>query len=160
MAKLPEHVSESTRKLNPHIYGGGPATQGEPRHATTDATHLGKVAAPPLRQSSKPKCNKTEAEFGAWLRRTLPDVFIVAQDITFRLANGLRYTPDFMVYNSFTGNLFAYEVKGERRKDSRWATDDSKAKLKTAARLFAWITWTIVWKENGEWKSQRVEENT
>lgn len=71
-----------------------------------------------------------------------------AQAITLKLANGLRYTPDWAIP---TERLFI-EVKGPH------AWDDSIAKLKSAAHEHPWATFWLVWrnKETGAWKTQVV----
>lgn len=151
MKAIPQEVSESTRRRNPHLYGMRVDGKGK--------AHLYDYVNPPskpLRQSSK-RPNKTEAECAAYINALRPDDFIVQQDITFRLANGLRYTPDLVLWSSFAGLLDAIEVKAERRRDARWATDDSKAKIKIAAKMFPFIRWRLMWKESGQWKEQVVQ---
>jgi hypothetical protein len=140
---LPTQPSESLRKRNPHIYGINhqPNTINQAKR---------------LRQSSAPRLNKLEAEFGARLRMLRPDDFITEQAITFRLGNGVRFTPDVVKFSTFAGFICAYEVKGEWRKDSRWATDDSRVKIKVAAAQYPFIAWYLVWKEKGEWLEQKI----
>lgn len=101
-----------------------------------------------IRQSSKPLSNKLETEFGAWLHGTYPLATIAEQAITFRLANGVKYTPDWIVF----GNIFVscFEVKGKHT----W--DDAIVKVKVAASLYPDIRWLMVWKLNGEWMMQSV----
>lgn len=141
--KRPEPVSESTRRRNPHLYGLTPLGEA-----------LSKMTSP-LRQSTATP-TKAEQEWTRILRQQYPDAWVTEQAITFRLANGLRYTPDNVVFGGFTHRFSAYEVKGKRRKDSRWFTDDSKVKIKVAARVFPWVRWAVVWKENGQWQEQVV----
>lgn len=140
--KLPEQISQSVRRRNPLLYGVERAPSPPPK--------------PVIRQSSKPKFNKTEAAFGAWLRAKYPDAFIVEQDITWRIANGSRFTPDAVAFHPFIGTIDAYEVKPERRRDSRWMTDDSRLKLLVAAKTFPFIRWHLAWKQNGNWVTQQI----
>jgi|ERR1041384_4049024 hypothetical protein len=106
-----------------------------------------------IRQSAKP-LNKLEREFEQRLRDRHSGV-VMTQAITFRLANGVRYTPDFIVFDQWNlggelaYELTAYEVKGFMR-------DDANVKLKVAASAFPQICWNLAWKENREWKEQAV----
>lgn len=149
MSFIPNNPSESFRRRNPHLYPG----QGT-QVPVARQSEIGKA----LKQSSKPLLNKTETEFRGVIKTFNPDGFITEQAITFRLANGVRYSPDFVVFNPMAGTVDAYEVKGERRKDSQWATDDARVKLKVAAAKYPFIRWTIAWKECGKWKVQHVKE--
>jgi hypothetical protein len=130
---LPLKPSESFKRRNPEFY----FKFGE----LTGAKKM-------VRQSSKPKLNKLEADYENYLLLQSPNVFITSQQLSFRLANGLRYTPDFVVFDTF-GSVDAHEVKGFMR-------DDAAAKLKVAATLFPFIKWTLAWKECGEWRTQII----
>ena len=72
-----------------------------------------------------------------------------AQTITLKLANGLRYTPDWAIPSE---RLFI-EVKGPIFRD------DAVAKLKSAAHEHPWATFWLVWREKrtGAWKTQVVQ---
>lgn len=73
------------------------------------------------------KLNKTEKAFLEVLRRRGHEK-IGIQDLTLKLADNCRYTPEFrVVWNS---RLTIYEVKGGFIREDAWI------KLKTAARLF------------------------
>jgi len=143
MKTIPENVSAATRKRNPHLYG-----TGEPFVMPPKAKANGRTIR--LRQSSKPKLNKLEEEFRYKLKYERPDDWLSEQAITFRLANGVRYTPDFVTFSSMNGEFNAYEVKGQRM----W--EDSGIKLKIAATAYPWIRWTLVWKERDNWKRQVI----
>lgn len=104
--------------------------------------------------------NRTEAAFLLHLQSNVcPSATIYPQAITLQLANGLRYTPDFVsVTYAFTPESIlsewrAWEVKG-------FARDDAVAKLKMAARVFPAITFHLVTKlpkkQGGGWSIQRV----
>jgi hypothetical protein len=109
-----------------------------------------------IRQNSA-GLNKTEAAFEQWLKdhTTAP---ILSQKVTLSIANGCRYTVDFVVVhehasslvsNSFV-ELHAYEVKGFMR-------DDAAVKLKVAASLYPWIKFHLVSKrKGGGWDVQEV----
>ena len=99
-----------------------------------------------IRQNPKPLMNKLETEFLETQLKTMYSTPISIQAITFRLANGLRYTPDFVSLS----DLKAWEVKGA------WVDGDSFPKLKMAAAVYPEIVWLLVWKKNGVWRGQRV----
>lgn len=96
-----------------------------------------------IRQSTKPLMNKLEREF----YNQLPGKdHIMVQAVRFRLANGLWYKPDFVLWAA----QIAYEVKGPH------AFRGGFENLKMAAATYPGIVWILVWKENGEWRNQRV----
>ena len=136
-------VSESTRRKNPALFGQ-PAQQNPANQATER-----KQATPiRLRQSSKPLMNKLETEFFNRLRALHPCWIIHTQAVTYRIANGLRFTPDIMTFDGH--QTTAWEVKG------KWFTDDANAKLKMAASVFHEISWRLVWKQDGLWQEQVI----
>lgn len=99
-----------------------------------------------LRQSSKEK-NKLEQAVEDRLRQWFgPASKIRFQEITLKLANGLRYTPDFHVTNKEHRDLF-FEAKGFMR-------DDAAAKIKMAARQFDHWVFILIWREKGQWHQQ------
>ena len=126
-------------------------------------------AAPPpakkapsrIRQNSA-GLNKTEQAFFDYLKaREDPGVLrtvLPPQSVTLRIANGCRYTPDFVVaYHHSTDipsvDLVAYEVKGFMR-------DDAAVKIKVAATAFPWITFHLVTKlpgGGGGWSISEVQ---
>lgn len=101
-----------------------------------------------LRQSAA-KLNKTESAFGEWLLASAPtDALIHSQSITLKLANGCRYTPDFVV---MAGRPVAYEVKGFMR-------EDAAVKIKVAAAAYPWIQFFLVWRKGraSAWQFQEI----
>jgi hypothetical protein len=70
--------------------------------------------------------------------------------LTFRMANGHRYTPDWVVFTN-AGNIECHEVKGgyalgsEQR--ARLAFDQARVE-------FPWITW--VWAKKSEGSFQKT----
>lgn len=112
-------------------------------------TPVSNPALPPkgLPRMSSPKMNKTEERFKAILedrRRAGEFKVILNHAITLRLADGLRYTPDFFGQHQ-DGSLWIWEVKG------RHVWDDALAKFKMAKTMFPCFIW--VWaqytKEHG-----------
>lgn len=139
MSSIPQNVSESVRKINPHLY---------------DAVPPGKVAPPVvagkrIRQDPKPIMNKLETDWFKMLCLQFPEKAITIQALKFRLGNGIFYKPDFVVFSSVL--IYAYEVKGPH------AFRGGFENLKVAAGMYPAIYWTLIWKEDGQWKEQVVK---
>ena len=101
-----------------------------------------------LRQKAGDGLNKTERAFLGHLKRQDCGARVYSQAITLKLANGVRYTPDFIVVDEW--RLTAYEVKGFMR-------DDAAVKLKVAATAYPWISFHLVTKrKGGGWDIQAV----
>ncbi len=66
----------------------------------------------------------------------MPDHYIGIQNITLKLADDCRLTPDFNFVNA-NGRLEFVDVKGFQR-------EDALIKMKVAARLYRWADFTIV----------------
>jgi hypothetical protein len=124
----------------------------------------GVMYGPSKKASPKPSCaqprlrqdrtglNKTEAAFFAYLKNKQPLLHHTAQEITLKIANGCRYTPDFVSWRVLPNGLVhisAYEVKGFMR-------DDAAVKIKVAARTFPFITFHLVTRRNGAWKIETI----
>ena len=146
MKEPPQQVSESVRKLNPHLYGGPQthtkATQG-------DSVVVGGTNTP---QTPEDRLNKTEREFLSRLRN---DVYghmqhIGIQSLTLQLGFDCRYTPDFWTRMQ-GGDFRLWEVKGFMR-------DDARVKLHAAARMFPFWTFVLVQKVKGEWHERIIEQ--
>lgn len=125
--------SKTFQKLNPHLFGMPKVVAAEKEKKPQR-----------IRQNAKPLLNKLEAEYLRILQ--VRRVGVRSQAITLKLANGVRYTPDFFQLDS----VEAWEVKG------RHAWEDSLIKLKFAAKEYPEIRFTLVWKEDGQWKEQTV----
>lgn len=152
---LPQNPSKSFVKLNPHLYPTG-ALQGHSNLTPPDCSGVQHEITPKkrLRQSSK-GMNKLEQAFSECLKphaKHSGQTFL-SQSVTFKLANGLRYTPDFFSFEwAAVGELdraTAWEVKGHMR-------DDAACKLKMFAAQYPQVRVILVWKENGLWQSQRI----
>lgn len=101
-----------------------------------------------IRQNSA-GLNKTEQAFFDHLSQQQANP-VLSQAITLRLANGVRYTPDFMIAGGPGAYVSAYEVKGFMR-------DDAAIKLKVAAALYTWIDFYLVTKrKGGGWDVQEI----
>ena len=114
------------------------------------------IAAPAgrqrLRQKQGEKMNSNELRFGAYLRLQLPHAKLHPQAVTLGIANGTRYTPDWMSYEPMSGRLCFWEVKGTHK-----IFDGAGEKLKVAAAQYPEFIFTLVWHEDGEWLQQRIK---
>ena len=141
---LPQKVSDTFRRLNPHMYGGAPI----PSNSTAPSK-------PMIRQQQGDGMNKTERAFLAWLKEEIPNVRI-HREISLPLANGCRYKVDFVTASpSIEGVgyfLQGWEVKGFMR-------DDAAVKLKVAASAYPWISFNLVSRKSQKsaWEIQRVQ---
>lgn len=108
-----------------------------------------KPAPKRIRQSSKPLLNKLETEWFNICKQAYPeDCHVVPQGIRFMLGNGIWYKPDIVVFGV---SVYAYEVKGPH------AFRGGFENLKVAAHKYQHISWSLVWKENGQWQEQKVQ---
>jgi len=135
MKEIPQQVSESVRRRNPHLYGtafGGdyiPPDPPKPRR---------------IRQSTKPLMNKLEGEWLAFYGKWFPVIY--PQSIRFKLANGVWYKPDFIALKEMT----CWEIKGPH------AFRGGFENLKVAAHQYTEFKWVLCWKADGGWKEQVV----
>lgn len=94
-----------------------------------------------VQSTDEANLNKLER---AWLltmrARRLENIGI--QNITLKLADRCRYTPDFSAI--VNGEFTFFETKGFFR-------DDAKVKIKSAARIFRWAKFVLVEKKKGQW---------
>ena len=94
--------------------------------------------------------NKTEAAYAMHLeaRKNASElIWYVFEGITFKLADGCRYTPDFAVLRN-DGVIELHEVKG-------YWTDDARAKIKVAADKFPFrfiAVYKQAKKDGGGWR--------
>lgn len=142
MNQIPTQVSKSVRKRNPHLYGGPDFLKDLAEPLIYDKP------AKRIRQSSKPVLNKLEQEWFEWLLRCYSTEIVFPQAIRFKLGNGIWYKPDFVTFGPL--GVCAFEVKGP------FSHRGGFENLKVAASKYTKITWTLVWKEQGQWKEQIV----
>lgn len=93
------------------------------------------------------KLNKTERAYLEHLRAE-GHAWIGVQNITLKLADDTRYTPDFWLIDG-EGLLCAREVKGFFR-------DDAKVKVKVAARQFPFARFSVVYRKGTGWSTEVV----
>ena len=151
--------SASFRAANAHLISGAPSPSPSPS-AKVPVIAAHKLAKR-IRQKDGDGLNKLERRFKEWHAANFPSRPLLVQAITLRIANGCRYSPDFVaVYeralpldNKPAFQLFAYEVKGPH------AWDDAIVKLKVAASLYPFIGFTLVsWdKVAGVWRMESVK---
>ena len=154
---LPANPSKSFIARNPELYGEVPCLIGDSPLGSQAETRP--TAKRRLRQSSKPLLNDLEE---AWAVHLTPVVVssgcrFFAQSITFRLASGVRYTPDFFSFDwpalGEVNRPTAWEVKGPQQ-----IQDDAAVKLKVFAAQYPQVRTILVWKEKGSlvWQTQRI----
>lgn len=105
---------------------------------------LAVTESPGLRQR-RSMASKLQLDFLDYLARSHPDCIVKGEEITLKLANGVRFTPDAWMLEQFSQEgekspfyrWNAYEVKGFMR-------DDAAVKLKVAASAWPWITFYLV----------------
>lgn len=88
------------------------------------------------------------------LRAKYPGLDFHPQGKTYRLANGLRYSPDFTALipdENCNIRETAFEVKG------KWIDGDSIPKLKMMATTWPEVRLILVWRDkSGQWKQQEI----
>lgn len=94
------------------------------------------------------KLNKTERAYHQHLV-CMNYQWLGVQNITLKLANDCRLTPDF-AYLDKDGHLVMIDVKGFQR-------EDALIKMKVAARMFPWIRFAIVKKDASGWNYKEVK---
>jgi predicted nuclease of restriction endonuclease-like RecB superfamily len=115
------------------------------RLITTDAL----PSAKPDTTKAKRAMTKTEEEFLIRLAMEYGADNVRYEALTFKLGNGHRYTPDFIVRHG--DRLCIYEVKGSYRLHSH-----SRARLAFDQARVEWPCFTWVWAEkqkDGSWRT-------
>ena len=138
---LPLRPNSDFIKNNPHLYP-------HLHNPNVVGTFLDAPVKKRIRQSTKPLMNKLEESFLRELSIRHPGEDFYPQAVTLKLANGLRYTPDFISFNLKK----VFEVKGE------WVDGDSFPKLKMAASVFPDLEFYLEWRhpEGGCWCEQKI----
>lgn len=163
-SKIHEAKSESFRKLNPTIFGVSGGDGNRPGHVRADRppeTAGDKIANDRARIKDKPtdtfkspeqKLNKLETRWLAVLRTRYADP-IGIQNITLRLANGVRYTPDLNVWTvAPLPRLICFETKGLHR-----FREKGILKLKWAATEYPHFDFVLVtWNKDTQQWSETV----
>jgi len=104
-----------------------------------------------IRQSQKPLLNQLESEWLGMLRcKYPPSLNIHAQSWRVKIAGGAWFKVDFCAF--IDNRWVAWEVKGNKGKN----IDRGLLALKVAASQYPEIEWNLVWKEDGDWKTQTL----
>lgn len=96
--------------------------------------------------------NKTEAAFASRLRlmQLAGEIHSFKfTDVTLKIGDDCRYTPDFMVLEN-DGTMTFYEVKGFWR-------DDARVKIKVAARTFPMFRFVAVQYQKKQWIREEIK---
>ena len=104
--------------------------------------------------SRGPKLNKLERDWLAVLKTRWLERGIFVQSIKLRLADGVWYIPDFVVFdfNQYEEcAIRAYETKGPHR-----FREKGILKAKMAAETFKQITFYLVTRKDGQWKEEQL----
>jgi hypothetical protein len=142
-----EKMAESA---SPTMRANIQAALAGPRPPAGPAAPPPSAEKPKTRMPAAKKVSKTEAAYGELLRREFPGKIIRNQDWTARLLSGVRYTPDFTVWDGST-LLLCVEVKGSYRLGS---AADSRTRFLTAAVDFPEVQWRHVQKTADGWTVQ------
>ena len=141
-------MSESTRKLNPHLLYGN---QGGIK---TEIIQLSKKQNDQrVRQDSKPLMNKLESGWHSVLKLCdqVDQSTLRAQAIRFKLANGAWYKPDITAIVS--GKQTAWECKGPKQMKG---IAKGMLTIKVAAAQWPEVEFRLVWKQDGRWHQQII----
>jgi len=134
--------SAAFKKLNPHLFG---AAVVEPATPPAEGKRI---------RQGEPKQGKWELEWKRTLEASGDWLHVRAQSLRVRLANGAWYKGDVTATNKGPiPRLHVWEVKGGAKMKG---VAKGVLALKVAATQYPEICWTLVWKENGIWKSQEV----
>lgn len=117
-----------------------------------------RVSAAWLRNRTVPKkaprqrrgsMNGAEAAFSLRLKADPLVARFVFEGVSFRLANGARFTPDFIVF-MVDGSIQIHEIKGSHSREA------AIVRLKVAAGLFPEFQFFIQRLANGRWAESRI----
>ncbi len=103
--------------------------------------------------------NKTEQTYSAYLDEQKAAGAVLwsgYEPLTFKLAHDCRYTPDFAVLmadHSITMIDTKAGIRSKAGASTYLCEEDSKIKIRVAARLFPFFKWAIAYKDKrtGEW---------
>lgn len=128
-------------------------------------------AKPAKKRPSVPRSrtmNKVEAAYDAYLAALQKTGCIGSrrfESVTLLLADGCRYTPDFMVCHWASPSdppIEFHEVKGTRKRKSGRVgphiEDDARVKLLTAAKLYPEFPFKLCWPDKGKWQIEDIAQ--
>lgn len=139
----PATLSPRMAKMVAEAESGKLSSKPVPAPAAVASTNLIHVAT-----TEEQKLNKLERKWLQVLRLRYPEQNIGIQNITLKLADDTRYTPDFWTIDA-NGQLQFWETKG-------YMKDDARVKLFTAARQFRWARFILVEKIKGMFEETAI----
>jgi hypothetical protein len=152
IADFPPHVQEQIRSQLD-------APRAPPRASVqTPEAPVGRRGPPTLVRQRTREPNKTELRFASWARSQgyKPEF----EALTFGLANGARFTPDYISPLPEGGDwpLVCFDVKGTWSNNKGRIEDDAAVKVKVAARQWPGFHFFLAWenKHTGLWNLQRI----
>lgn len=140
-ARLP--LSADTLKRNPQWINAEPDTVYERK--------IEQIAGNRVRQSGAPRLNKLELSVSFYLAAIYPGCKIHSQSFRVEIANGSWFKVDHMIF--WKNKWMAFECKGP--KEGKNVARGILA-LKVTAGMYPEIEWYLIWKENGQFKSQHI----
>lgn len=100
--------------------------------------------------------NKTESEYSHLLQLEFPKSRVVFEAMTLRMANGHRYTPDWVVMGS--GGILCVEVKAVGKNGYKHPSyQRAKVAFDQCRVEFPWFRWRWAEKVNGIWEVKTHE---
>lgn len=172
---LPSDPSPSVKKLNPHLFGTAVRqTESQScRAAKAEAKDIqitSPLPAVPLNRNqilanvfAHPSCaekelNKAEKLYLLHLRTLYKEEQIGIQSVSFRIAKGCSYHPDFIIAPDENGHVVVVDVKAKWKNQSQpHVEDDALVKMKACAVRFRWCIFKVVWKDGVTWKERIIE---
>lgn len=145
VADLPDYI----RRLNPQLDIGATPAQKAGNKPIIPATETGLVMRP---TTDEAKLNGWERDWLKILKIKFCDgevSYVGVQNITLKLADDRRYTPDFSTLSN-PGALTFWEVKGFKRAKNMQS-------LIISARLFPFFRFVLVTREGGQFKTENVK---
>lgn len=115
--------------------------------AQQQQSHPPVTTTPTAAAVPKSRMNKTEVRYALRLeaRRAAGEIVEFAfEAITLRLADGVRYTPDFLV-------VYGDHVLGLEEVKGAYVREDARIKFRVAVEQFPWFRWRWAQWARGEW---------
>ena len=139
-------ASADTRRLNPHLFGGGVKTL----HVEFPKVLAPNKPAKRIRQDGKPLMNGLELAALAWLKLKHPQTLFHCQAWRVKIANGGWFKADICAIVG--GQWTAWECKEFKGKN----VDRGILALKAAAHQFPEVRWVLLSKNQGRFCEQVI----
>lgn len=144
---LVRQASASTKKVNPALLPEDLGIATAKDKPTLQAMQT-MIAAGIRPTTDEAKLNQTETAYLRYLE-TQGDFWIGIQCIILKIGYDVRYTPDFAALDR--AGLRLIDTKGEH------VWEDSKIKIRMAARLFPWIRFVIAKRQGALWHHTEIK---